>query len=98
MTYGVGRRLDVRACARTWAATRQQSATGTPVSFTASTDDPHAPVGTRSFASFSQAAHEDADSRVWLGVHCPWDASDGYALGDSIATWVFTHGMKPAGS
>ncbi|WP_435837188.1 hypothetical protein, partial [Streptomyces achromogenes] len=24
--------------------------------------------------SFSQAAREEADSRVWLGVHYPWDA------------------------
>ncbi|MFI1102760.1 vanadium-dependent haloperoxidase [Streptomyces melanogenes] len=86
------------AFAAAWAGIMRQYFRSDNVSFTASTDDPRSPVRTRSFTSFSQAAHEDADSRIWLGVHYPWDASDGYALGDSIATWVFTHKMKAAGS
>ncbi|MEU3957829.1 vanadium-dependent haloperoxidase [Streptomyces achromogenes] len=48
--------------------------------------------------SFSQAAREEADSRVWLGVHYPWDASDGLTLGENVATGVFTHKMKSVGS
>lgn len=81
-----------------WAGVMRQYFTSDNVSFTVTTDDPKSPVRTRSFTSFSQAAHEDGDSRVWLGVHYPWDASDGYTLGDSIATWVFTHKMRAAGS
>lgn len=81
-----------------WAGIMRQYFKSDDVTFTASTDDPKSPVRNRTFTSFSQAARENADSRVWLGVHYPWDASDGLALGDSIATWVFTHKMKAAAS
>ncbi len=57
------------------------------ITFTASTDEPKSPVRNRTFTSFSQAAREEADSRVWLGVHYPWDASDGLTLGENVATW-----------
>ncbi|MET8156631.1 vanadium-dependent haloperoxidase [Sphaerisporangium sp. NPDC005289] len=54
-------------------------------------EDPHAPVRTKDFAGFSQAARENADSRVWLGVHYPWDARDGLELGEKIANYVYTN-------
>jgi hypothetical protein len=59
------------------------------VAFDMTTDEPRSPVKTRHFDSFSDAAREDAYSRVWLGVHYPWDAEDGLVLGDKIAGYVF---------
>lgn len=48
------------------------------------------PVKSRHFTGFSAAAREDANSRVRLGVHFPWDAEDGLTLGDKIVNHVFT--------
>ncbi|AYV25669.1 hypothetical protein EES41_02835 [Streptomyces sp. ADI95-16] len=38
-------------------------------SFGLTADEPRAMIKTRHFTSFSGAAKEDADSRLWLGVH-----------------------------
>jgi hypothetical protein len=65
------------------------------VSFTAHTEDPHAPMAYRSFTSFSQAAHEEAMSRLWLGVHYRWDVTDGLALGDNVASYLFANALLP---
>ncbi|WP_405453621.1 vanadium-dependent haloperoxidase [Streptomyces achromogenes] len=80
-----------------WAGIMRQYFKTDGITFTASTDEPKSPVRNRTFTSFSQAAREEADSRVWLGVHYPWDASDGLTLGENVATWVFTHKMKSVG-
>ncbi|OJF13354.1 phosphatase PAP2 family protein [Couchioplanes caeruleus] len=58
------------------------------ITFEATTEDPHSPVRTRRFTSFSQAAEENAQSRVYLGVHYSWDARDGLKLGDDVAGQV----------
>ncbi|MBN6057648.1 vanadium-dependent haloperoxidase [Nonomuraea sp. RK-328] len=63
--------------------------------FTVSTEDPTSPVKNKTFTSFDQAAQENAQSRIWLGVHYPWDGSDGLALGENIATYVFTTKLTP---
>ncbi|MFE9691697.1 vanadium-dependent haloperoxidase [Micromonospora sp. NPDC005806] len=60
------------------------------ISFTATTEDPHASGVTRSFSSVSAAATEDANSRLYLGVHYQWDADQGLATGDSVANYLFT--------
>ncbi|TGB18999.1 phosphatase PAP2 family protein [Streptomyces palmae] len=86
------------AFAAAWAGIMRQYFKTDNITFTASTDEPRSPVKTRTFTSFSQAAREEADSRLWLGVHYPWDASDGLALGENVATWVFSHTMRAAGS
>ena len=39
---------------------------------------------TRSFASFSQAARESADSRVYAGIHFRSACEDGLALGRKV--------------
>jgi hypothetical protein len=39
---------------------------------------------TRSFTSFSQAARESADSRVYAGIHFRSACEDGMALGQKI--------------
>ncbi|MFJ3222762.1 vanadium-dependent haloperoxidase [Streptomyces sp. NPDC086783] len=82
------------AFAAAWAGIMRQYFRRDDVTFTASTDDPKSPVRNRTFTSFSQAAREAADSRVWPGVHYPWDADDGLTLGENIATWVFTRKMR----
>ncbi|WP_125778468.1 vanadium-dependent haloperoxidase, partial [Antribacter gilvus] len=62
---------------------------GDAVTFTAGTDDPHMPTGyTRTFTSFSQAAAENARSRVYLGVHFQFDADGGLQMGGNIGRWV----------
>lgn len=64
------------------------------IAFDLTTDDPQAPVKTRHFTSFSAAAKEDADSRVWLGGHFPWDATDGLVLGGKAAAQVFSTKLR----
>lgn len=57
--------------------------------FTATTEDPFA-VGTpRTYTSFSDAALENARSRVYLGVHWQWDADQGNAAGIKVADHAF---------
>jgi membrane-associated phospholipid phosphatase len=59
---------------------------GDSVTYTAGTEDPSAPGVTRTFTSFTQAATEDARSRIYLGVHYQFDADDGMATGTNVAT------------
>ncbi|QES32674.1 hypothetical protein DEJ48_04010 [Streptomyces venezuelae] len=77
-----------------WAGVMKRYFGNDDIAFTMTTDEPQSPVKSRSFTSFSQAAKEDAQSRVWLGVHFPWDAEDGLALGDKIANHVFTTKLR----
>jgi hypothetical protein len=51
---------------------------------------------TRTFTSFSQAAWENAMSRVWLGVHYYWDALDGNILGYNVGNFIFNHQLRPS--
>lgn len=66
------------------------------VTFTGTTEDPHARNldGTfvrRTFSSFSQAANENAISRVYLGVHYRFDGDlDGRNLGANVANAVIS--------
>ena len=59
------------------------------VTYTAYTDDPHAISTSRTFTSFSAASQENALSRLYLGVHYRWDATEGTALGIRVATKAF---------
>lgn len=58
------------------------------IAFTIGTDDPDAVGVLRSFDSFSDAAMENALSRVYLGVHWWSDGEFGLASGYSIADWM----------
>ena len=49
----------------------------------------------RSFSSFSAAANEAADSRVYGGIHFRFASDDGLAAGLSIGEWTFTHYLQP---
>jgi membrane-associated phospholipid phosphatase len=44
------------------------------------------PGVTRSFTSFQQAAEEAAVSRVYDGIHVPFDNADGLAIGQEVGT------------
>jgi hypothetical protein len=55
------------------------------------------PVITRSFDSFSQAAEENGQSRIYLGIHWSFDKTQGIICGDHIADYVFEHLLRPHG-
>jgi hypothetical protein len=45
----------------------------------------------RSYSSFSSAATEEANSRVWLGFHFRTGTQVGLRLGQTVADWTVTH-------
>jgi hypothetical protein len=56
-----------------------------------------APFGglTRSFDSFSQAAAENGESRIYCGIHFRSAVHDGIKLGNKIGGYTFTHALQP---
>jgi hypothetical protein len=64
------------------------------VSFSSTSGAPFAAI-TRSFASFSQAARESADSRVYAGIHFRTACEDGLALGHKIGQRAFALYLQP---
>ena len=65
------------------------------LSFTIKSAAPY-PGIKRSFTSFSQAAQESADSRVYAGVHFRSSCSDGLAVGRKIGAHAFANFLQPA--
>lgn len=51
------------------------------------------PVVERSFSSLSQAEKENAQSRIYLGIHWAFDATEGIAQGNRVADYVFKHAL-----
>jgi hypothetical protein len=49
----------------------------------------------RSFTSFSQAANEAADSRLYGGIHYRFDNLDGLIAGQAIGDFVFANELQP---
>ena len=68
------------------------------VTFTATTEDPHATGVTRPFNSFTEAARENARSRVYLGVHFQFDGDHGFLSGTALAEHVFATRLRPLGA
>jgi hypothetical protein len=64
------------------------------VAFTMTSGPPFAGI-TRSFSSFSQAAQENADSRVYAGIHFRTACQDGIKLGESIGRRTFIQHLQP---
>lgn len=64
------------------------------ISFTTTSGNPF-PSITRSFASFSQAAQENADSRVFAGIHFRTACRDGIRQGRKVGRFAFNHFLKP---
>jgi hypothetical protein len=48
------------------------------------------------FKNFTDAEDDNAESRIWMGVHWQFDADAGNALGEKIGSWVYTHAFGPA--
>lgn len=65
------------------------------ISFTTTSGNPF-PGITRSFTSFDQAAQENADSRVFAGLHFRTTCTDGLKLGVKVGRFAFKHYLKPA--
>src|SRR5262249_54937346 len=53
------------------------------------------PLLPRTYNSFSQMAGENAQSRIYLGIHWQFDAVEGIRSGDAIGDYVFTHALIP---
>lgn len=53
------------------------------------------PLAPRSFTSLSQAAEENARSRIYLGIHWAFDAEQGIVQGRTIADDIFAHVATP---
>lgn len=69
------------------------------VTFTARTEDPNLPdCVERSFNSFTEAARENARSRVYLGVHFQWDGDHGFISGNALGEYVCDHVLRPVGA
>ena len=49
----------------------------------------------RSFSSFSDAAREAGDSRVWLGTHFPFTIDESLRVGEDIGQFVFQSQLQP---
>ena len=66
------------------------------VTFTATTEDPNLPAGVeRTFNSFTEAARENARSRVYLGVHFQWDGDHGFHSGNALGEYVADNVLRP---
>jgi hypothetical protein len=50
---------------------------------------------TRSFSSFSEAAHENGESRIYAGIHFRTAVDDGIKQGKRIGAFTFTHALRP---
>src|SRR5262245_7266060 len=64
-------------------------------SFTVTSAAPY-PGVKRSFKSFWQSAQEDADSRVYAGIHFRSSCRDGLVIGRKIGEHVYTNFLRPA--
>lgn len=47
------------------------------------------------FSSFSDAEYQNAESRIYLGVHWQFDADQGVIEGRHVADWVWSHAFQP---
>jgi PAP2 superfamily protein len=49
------------------------------------------PYMPRSFSTLSQAMEENGQSRIYLGIHWPFDKTEGIKIGRRVADYVFDH-------
>jgi hypothetical protein len=47
------------------------------------------------FNSLTDAEHDNAESRIWIGVHWQFDADQGVAAGQRVADFVLKHAFQP---
>lgn len=65
------------------------------ITFECDSDDPFAQGVVRRFTSFTQAAEENAFSRIYLGVHWRFDCTEGLMLGTSVGNYVYENYLIP---
>ena len=53
------------------------------------------PLSPRSFDTLSEATAENAQSRIYLGIHWQFDATEGIAMGNSIADYTYENYLRP---
>ena len=53
------------------------------------------PLRPASFTSFTQAEWENAQSRLYMGIHWQFDAENGIKQGNQVADYVFSHAFQP---
>ena len=49
------------------------------------------PLHPLSYRTLSDAEYDNAESRIWIGVHWQFDADTGVKMGNAVAAYVFTH-------
>jgi hypothetical protein len=52
------------------------------------------PFVKRHFESFKAAEVENAQSRIWLGIHWQFDADDGREQGRNVANYIMGHALR----
>jgi len=68
------------------------------ITHTFGTDDPLYTGGPRTYHRFSDAAIENGRSRIYLGVHWQFDATDGYIAGTALGDFVYGSILRPIDS
>ena len=53
------------------------------------------PLTPASYTSFTQAEWENAQSRLYMGIHWRFDAENGIEQGNQVADYVFQHAFQP---
>jgi PAP2 superfamily len=81
-------------CAATFSVLARTFGDDVAFTMTTLTAPPGMPI--RSFASFSEAAEECADSRVVLGWHFRYATNAGLKLGSSVAGYVLENHLREA--
>jgi hypothetical protein len=77
------------------AATILTAVLGKDTGFTMTSSTAEPVNSTRTFDSFTQAAIENADSRVFAGIHFRFSCESGLKLGEDIGEWIINHKLKP---
>jgi hypothetical protein len=77
------------------AATVLNKLIGANTGFAMSSTSAESANSTRSFTNFSAAAVENADSRVFAGIHFKFSCDRGLELGKKIGDWTLQHALKP---
>ena len=80
------------------AATVLNKLVGSSVGFTMTSTSADPFNSTRSLTNFSQAALENADSRVFAGIHFRFSCEKGLELGQDIGDWILSNHLKPKGN
>ena len=55
------------------------------------------PLRAHFFSTFTEAENQNAESRIYLGVHWQFDSDEGIVQGRQVADWVWDHAFQPVG-